>query len=195
VPESTSFEFGSQQSTVVPEEIGIILEVTPSINQDGFVRMSINPEISELSNRTTQISEDFESPIITRRNANTTVTVKDGQTIVLGGLISDRAEQRARKVPVLGEIPILGALFRSETKTTAKTELLIVLTPHVIMSPAEITAIDGLTNDEIDRLHVPDQVKDTIRKSVINGTGGLYDAEGRRIDVVDDQIAPQGSRP
>lgn len=172
LPESTSFDQGSQQSSVVPEDIGVILDVTPSINPDGFVRMVIKPEISELSARTTQISEDFESPIITRRTASTTVTVKDGQTIIIGGLISDRYERRDRKVPVLGDFPLIGPLFRSETVNTAKTELLIVLTPHVVTSPAEIGRVRSgeLTNEEIDRLSLPEEVKEQIRNGRFDQT-------------------------
>ena len=183
LPESTSFNLGSQQSSVVPEDIGIILEVTPSINPDGYVRMTITPEISELSARTTQISEDFSSPIITRRTATTTVTVRDGQMIILGGLISNRFERRDRKVPLLGDIPFFGALFRSSTETSKKTELLIVLTPHVSMSPTEIDRVDQITRDEIDRLSLTDEIKQQIRKNILDGTGGLYDAEGKRIDT------------
>jgi type II secretion system protein D len=179
VPESISFDLGSQQSSVIPEDTGVILEVTPSINPDGFVRMEINPEISELSSETIQISEDFETPIITRRNADTTVTVKDGQTIVIGGLISDRYEKRDNKVPFFGDLPLLGPLFRSENETSSKTELLIVLTPHVIHSPTEV---EYFTNEEIDRLSLPEAVKEQIRKSRLEGTGGIYDARGRRID-------------
>ncbi len=166
LPESTSFDQGSQQSSVVPEDIGVILEVTPSVNPDGFVRMEIHPEISELSARTTQISEDFESPIITRRTASTTVTVKDGQTVIIGGLISDRYERRDQRVPILGEIPIVGALFRSQQLSSAKTELLIVLTPHVVVSPAEVGRHDAqrLTDEEIDRLSLPQELKDEIRR-------------------------------
>jgi len=165
LPETTSFDQGSQQSSVEPEDIGVILDVTPSINPDGYVRMVIKPEISELSQRTTQISEDFESPIITRRTASTTVTVKDGQTVIIGGLISDRYERRNRKVPVLGDFPLVGPLFRSETVSSAKTELLIVITPHVVISPAEVGRLEAerLTNEEIDRLSLPEELKDQIR--------------------------------
>ena len=186
IAESTSFDVGSQQSSVVPEDVGVILEVTPSINPDGFVRMTIVPEISELSSETTQISENFESPIITRRTVTTTITVRDGQTIVVGGLISDRYETREEKVPFFGDIPLIGALFRGEFKESRKTELLIVLTPHVTMSPTELDRVDQITGDEIDRLTVPQRIKDQIRNSVLQGTGGLYDAEGNRLDSTDE---------
>jgi len=184
VPESTSFVQGQQQSSVVAEDIGIILKVRPSINPDGFVRMDINPEISELSQRTTQISENFEAPIITRRRANTTVTVRDGETIVIGGLISDRYEKRGNKVPILGDIPVIGFFFRRDIETVAKTELLIVITPHVVMSPSSLQVERGksLTNEQIDRLSLPDWMKDQIRKGELEGLEQLYDDEGRPIE-------------
>jgi len=184
VPESPSFVQGQQQSSVVAEDIGIILKVRPSINPDGFVRMDINPEISELSQRTTQISENFEAPIITRRRANTTVTVRDGETIVIGGLISDRYEKRGNKVPILGDIPVIGFFFRRDIETVAKTELLIVITPHVVMSPSSLQVERGksLTNEQIDRLSLPDWMKDQIRKGELEGLEQLYDDEGRPIE-------------
>jgi len=177
VPESTSFTNEQQFSSVVEEDLGIILNVTPQINPDGFVRMDIRPEISELLDRTTQISEDFQSPVISRRNADTVITVKDGQTVVLGGLISDRFERRLRQVPFLGDLPVLGRLFQSETETTTKTELLIVLTPHVVKSPAALSG--EMTDREIDRLSVPEDIKDQIRRGTIEGT--LFDEQGNPI--------------
>ncbi|UCD76487.1 MAG: hypothetical protein JSV91_06095 [Phycisphaerales bacterium] len=190
ITSSSVSESGQATSTIGPEDTGVILEVTPSINPDGFVRMSVSPSISNLSDRTTQISENFEAPIITKRTADTTVTVYDGQTVVIGGLIADRFERRDRKVPFFGDIPLIGALFRSHNETTVKTELLIVLTPHVIESPAELEVVDELTDLEIDRLTVPEHIKEQIRRSSLQGTGGLYDAEGNRLDKPDKPADP-----
>ena len=183
VPDQTSFDLGSQQTSVTPEDVGVILTVTPSINPDGFVRMVIQPEVSELSSETTQISEDFESPIITRRTLDTTVTVRDGQTIVIGGLISDRFERREQKVPILGDIPLIGELFKNRRETTTKTEFLVVLTPHVIYAPSEFGRIEELTTREIERLSIPEEVKQAIMEHVRQGTGQLYDAEGNIIPL------------
>ncbi|MHC4107887.1 MAG: secretin N-terminal domain-containing protein, partial [Planctomycetota bacterium] len=165
---STSLSDGGTQQTIVEFlDIGTILEVTPSINPDGFVRMVIMPEFLDLTNRTTQVSEDLEVPILTKRTATTTVTVRDGQTIVLGGLISDQYEQRERKVPFLGDIPLVGLLFRSELEETTKTELLIVLTPHVITSPAELSRVNYLTDREIDRLSLSAEQKASLRRGLV----------------------------
>jgi type II secretion system protein D len=170
---STLTDGGNQQTDVEYVDTGVILEVTPSINPEGFVRMTVAPEITDLTNRTTQVSETLEVPIFTKRTADTTVTVRDGQTIVLGGLISDRYEDRERKVPLLGDIPIIGLIFRSERRERAKTELLIVLTPHVIHSPSEISRVDGITWREIERMSLSEEDKEALRQSFIRDTGGL----------------------
>ncbi|MEM1185613.1 MAG: secretin N-terminal domain-containing protein [Planctomycetota bacterium] len=130
-------------------DVGIILNVTPSISVDGFVRMDISPEISQVTTRTTQIDEDFESPIITQRRVETTVTVKDGQTVVIGGLIQTIAEVRETKVPFLGDIPILGLPFRSYLQENTKTELLVILTPVVI--PGESPAAEFVQDELFDK--------------------------------------------
>ena len=187
LPDSIAFSSAGQQSAVTPTEIGVILRVVPTINPDGYVRMDIEPEISRLSRTSVQISEDFESPVIDRRRANTTVTVKDGQTVVIGGLISDRYERIEKKIPLLGDIPLIGAIFRNTSETIEKTELLIVLTPHVI-SNAGGTDRDRrsreLSDEMIDKLNLDQALIDQIRRGELEGLQGETDAEGRRIDSI-----------
>ncbi|MCP3904428.1 MAG: hypothetical protein GY715_12440 [Planctomycetes bacterium] len=183
-------ESGNTNTGTEEKEVGTILQVTPSINPDGFVRLSVEPEISNLTNRTTQISENLEAPIITVRTANTTVTVRDGQTIVIGGLISDRFERRVSKVPFFGDIPLVGALFRSESENSARIELMIVLTPHVIDSPTNAARVEQVTNDEIDRLTLPERVKEKIRQGSFDLSGGLFDAQGNPVKM---DIGPGGA--
>ncbi|MFG0283745.1 MAG: secretin N-terminal domain-containing protein, partial [Phycisphaerales bacterium JB039] len=130
-----------------PRDVGILLNVTPSISSDGFVRMDIAPEISQVSNRTTQISEDFEAPIITQRRVETTVTVRDGQTVIIGGLIQTIQDERETKVPLLGDIPGIGQVFRTRTRENVKTELLVILTPRVV---------PGGSQDQKSRLNIND---------------------------------------
>ncbi|MFZ9880419.1 MAG: secretin N-terminal domain-containing protein, partial [Phycisphaerales bacterium] len=184
LPSGVSFSSAGQQSSVTPEDIGILLKVTPSINPEGFVRMEIEPEISRLSLQTTQISENFNSPVVTRRRATTTVTVKDGQTVVIGGLISDRFERVDKKVPLLGDIPVVGALFRQFKENTSKTELLIVLTPHVVRSPASggVERAKDLAEEQLRKLNLPPALIDQIRKGELDGTGSRVD-DGRRTNV------------
>jgi len=200
VPESSSFTGTGQTNTdTIEKELGIILNVTPSINPDGFVRMTVEPHISSLTQRTTQINESLSSPVIDVRRAKTTVTVHDGQTIVIGGLISDRYERRDRRVPLLSEIPIFGELFKSHTELTAKTEFLIVLTPHVITSPSDYTRVDSITGEEVRRLTLPESVKRAIREGRFDLGDGIFDASGRPIEVDfgEDESAPplEGENP
>ena len=179
LPSGVSFSSAGQQSSVTPEDIGIILTVKPSINPEGFVRMQIEPEISRLSLQTTQISENFNSPVVTRRRATTTVTVKDGQTVVIGGLISDRFERVDKKIPLLGDIPLVGALFRQYKENSSKTELLIVLTPHVVRSPTEGggTRAADLTEEGVQRLSLPPALLEQIRKGQLEGKGQFEDGK------------------
>ena len=162
VPESIStFNTGSQSSTVTPEDIGIILQVRPSINPDGYVRLAIEPEISRLSepsSRRSPRTSGRRSSSVARRQ--TTVTVRDGETVVIGGLITEDFERRDMKVPFFGDIPLVGPLFRSEQESTRKTELLIVLTPHVISGGADAMAqrYRELSDGQIDRLSLPPEM-------------------------------------
>ncbi len=161
---------GNTRSDVSRRDVGIIMDVTPSINTDGFVRMVIEPEISTVSSQTTQISEDFVSPIINTREIQTNVTVKDGETIVIGGLIQTTKTERDTKVPFFGDVPLIGELFKSYETSNVKTELLVILTPRVIRSGSDdgVGELRALSRDEINLLSVPDSVKRQLRTNSIN---------------------------
>ena len=146
---------------------GIILNVTPSISSDGFVRMEIKPEISQHSAKVQNISADITAPIINTRAVDTVVTVKDGQSIVIGGLIQTIEEQRRTKVPGLGDIPLIGGAFRSKQTQARKTELLVILTPRVIpgqVDDADDDSGDAFNEATIERLEDPSAVEDYLRQ-------------------------------
>jgi type II secretory pathway component GspD/PulD (secretin) len=107
-------------------DVGVKLFVTPSINEDGFVTLRIRPEVSTV----TGYSEGI--PIVEKSETETSVMVRDGVTIVIGGLIKDEHRKIRNSIPLLGSIPILGIPFRSTHDSVAKTELVIFLTPHII---------------------------------------------------------------
>lgn len=153
---------GSTRSDVERKDVGIILDVTPSISSDGFVKMEIKPEISTVSNSVTPISADFQAPVINKRTVDTVVTVKDGQSVVIGGLIQSTEEKRKTKVPLLGDIPGLGMIFRTSKNTTRKTELLMILTPRVVMGrdAKSIQRIENTTDRAIERLADPTKVRE-----------------------------------
>jgi general secretion pathway protein D len=130
-------------NTVQYQDIGIILRVTPFITQDGLVEMIVSPEISSLSATTVPISNTVSSPVIDKRSADTVVVTPSDKTIVIGGLISTQTADRDNKVPILGDIPILGYAFKRKQKSDVKTELLIFLTPHVIRSTDDMAKATG----------------------------------------------------
>jgi type II secretion system protein D len=130
-------DYGNQTSTYEYENVGVILTVTPSISPDGTVKMTVEPEVSQLTSDTVEVSKDVKIPIISQRTARTTVSVQSGQSVLIGGLISTTDDSRSKKVPWIGNIPLLGALFRNKAYEVDRKELLIVLTPQVIMSSSQ----------------------------------------------------------
>lgn len=126
------------------EEVGIILKTTPIINDDGNITMVLNPEISDKTSdyslTVTQgsTSVPYTVPVIDKRSASTKVVVKDGQTLIIGGLIKEKSTKGETKVPLLGDIPFFGYLFKSKKDTMDKTELLIFISPSIIV-PEDFT--------------------------------------------------------
>ncbi|MEM9634944.1 MAG: type II secretion system secretin GspD [Pseudomonadota bacterium] len=111
------------------KDTGIILTVTPRVNDSGRVILDITQEVSDVV-RTT--SSGIDSPTIRQRKVTTTVVVNDGDSLALGGLIQKRDEITKSQVPVLGDVPVVGNLFKNKEDTERRTELLILITPHVI---------------------------------------------------------------
>ncbi|MFO0973528.1 MAG: secretin N-terminal domain-containing protein [Phycisphaerae bacterium] len=123
---------GQVNSQIEYQDIGVKLAVTPHINPDGFVYMKVKPEISQITPSTINVGNGIVAPIFSKRDAETTVVVKDSETVVIGGLITTSDQETESKVPVLGDVPGLGVLFRTTQRSKTKTELLIVLTPRVV---------------------------------------------------------------
>jgi general secretion pathway protein D len=132
-------------NTVTYQDVGIILRVTPFITQAGMVEMIVSPEISSLSATTVPISNTVNSPVIDRRSADTVVVTPTDTTIAIGGLISTQSTKTENKIPLLGDIPIIGYAFKRTERHDEKTELLIFLTPHVVNDPREL---GGLATQE-----------------------------------------------
>jgi type II secretory pathway component GspD/PulD (secretin) len=129
-------------------DVGIKLYVTPTINRDGFVTMKIKPEIS--SAKRTDITADgkiTQIPIVTTSESETMIMVKDGTTIIIAGLKKDQQEKEEKKIPILGDIPILNLFTKNKRTENIKTELVIFITPHVI-SGAEPLEYNSLTGDK-----------------------------------------------
>jgi len=131
-------------------DTGIQLRVTPTISRDGFVTMKIKPEISDSDMALLESGGEKTSvPIVTTSEAETTVTVRDGVTIIIGGLRKDKREKTVKKIPILGDIPGLGFLFRSTKDDVTQSDLVILLTPHIMSGEhtftdfAEVPPRDG----------------------------------------------------
>ncbi len=124
--------------------VGVILKVTPFITADNMVEMIIAPTISSIDpTLSVPISTGVTAPVIDIRSADTVAVTADGETIVIGGLIQDSKSSTVTKIPVLGDLPLFGALFRSTAKSLTKTELLIFLTPHIVQTTDELAALSG----------------------------------------------------
>jgi general secretion pathway protein D len=132
---------GQTVNTVQYQDIGIILRVTPFITKEGLVEMILSPEISALSDQTVPISNTVSSPVIDKRSADTVVVTPSGKTIVIGGLIASQKVEQVRKVPLLGDIPLLGWAFKRTVKKDTKTELLIFMTPNVVRDADEMARL------------------------------------------------------
>ncbi len=117
------------QVQVYKEEVGIKLEIRPNVNTDGYITTEITPEVSnvfQLIGTTTNI------PWVTRRTSTTTVRVKDGQSIIIAGLIGVNTKVTNHKFPFLGDLPIIGGLFRHKSENIKKTDLIIQITPRIL---------------------------------------------------------------
>jgi general secretion pathway protein D len=124
-------------------DVGVTLKITPQINERRFVKLKIFEEISRVVSETTQLSptQVVLAPTTTKRTAETNVQVRDGQTVVIAGLVGDNVDVSTTKVPCLGDIPIVGWLFKSESRNTTRTNLLIFLTPYIVATPEEADQI------------------------------------------------------
>jgi general secretion pathway protein D len=142
---------GGTTSTIQYQDIGILLDVTPHVNQDGLVVMDVAPQISSQSEQSLQLQTGVSSPVFNQRSASSHVGVRDGDTIVIGGLMQDQKTMTVTKVPLLGDIPYLGLLFQRDQVSKTKTELLIFLTPHVALAPAHLPA---MSEDEVKGLRL-----------------------------------------
>ena len=134
--QSTATGGGSILTSIERKDVGITLKITPQITSDDNVKLDIYQEISAVT-ETAGLNPNVVGPSTSKRSASTTVVVKDRETMVIGGLIRDNVTSATMKVPLLGDIPILGWLFKYKTTKVEKTNLMIFITPYVIKSEAE----------------------------------------------------------
>lgn len=136
-------QLGNQINTITYQPVGIIVNVTPHINPDGLVILDVAPQISQLTGTTVPIGNGISAPVIDNRSASSRVEIINGNTIVIGGMMQDQKTTTINKIPLLGDIPVLGELFKRSQISRSKTELLIFLTPHVAQRPETLKAMSA----------------------------------------------------
>ncbi|MDA8078396.1 MAG: type II secretion system secretin GspD [Nitrospiraceae bacterium] len=127
-------------NSIVRQDVGIILKITPQITEGDHVKLDIYQEISSVKNQSDALTVSI-GPTITKRSTKTAVVVKDNQTVVIGGLMQENDEEKVTKMPVLGDIPVLGWLFKTKSASKTKTNLIVFLNPHVIKEPERLAEI------------------------------------------------------
>jgi len=119
-------------------DIGILLEVTPSVGSDKeTITLTLRPEVSEATPNAFEFSGEVKLPKFTTRNLTTNVVIKNGDTIMLGGLIKETRTNVRTKTPILGDLPILGVLFRKDSDSVVRQNLLIFVTASIISRRGE----------------------------------------------------------
>jgi type II secretory pathway component GspD/PulD (secretin) len=149
--------------------VGVILKVTPFITEDGLVEMIVSPQISQIDptlsfpiSANANGTGTINAPVIDMRSADTVAVTPDGLTVVIGGLMQTTKTETVTKIPFLGDVPLVGNLFRRTQKSDAKSELIIFLTPHIVAAPTELAALSakekqrsdatkGLTEQELNK--------------------------------------------
>lgn len=134
----------AESETVDSVFAGILLDITPEIGNNGQITLKINPSISDTVNSQTSSSDTVRSipPDLVRRQIASVIKVKDGQHAILGGLISSKSGTTSNKVPLLGDIPLLGYAFQHEEKINTVEELVLIITPHIVNQTQDLSLKD-----------------------------------------------------
>ncbi len=158
----TTNSLGNVVSNYTFQDVGVVLTVTPRITANGNVTMDVVQSADDLQGFTS-----FNAPIINTRKASTTVSVADGATIVLGGIIRHTLTQTDKRIPFFGDLPILGNLFRSTDKTAGQTELMVFLTPHIVHTADAAARIRKVETERMSKSSQAD-----LKKIIKPGSGG-----------------------
>lgn len=132
--QALSPNFDNAFRTVQRQNVGIQLQVRPQINEGGLIKLILRQEVSSVAG---PVSNDNQELILNKREIETTVTVDDGQIIALGGLLDDNERRTIEKIPLLGDIPALGELFKSRSRSRVKTNLMVFIRPTILRSPED----------------------------------------------------------
>jgi len=137
----------TETETIQTITVGTVLSITPQIASSGLITLDITPAVSRLVRIETSASGNTNAPVIDIRQASSIVRVRDGATIIMGGLVQDNATSTRRKIPILGDIPLLGKAFTGKYDNSERTELVFFLTPRIIQDVATETSVKTASND------------------------------------------------
>jgi pilus assembly protein CpaC len=144
---------GLNAITIQFREFGVRLKFTPNILSDGTIRLKVAPEVSSLDFSNALTISGFLVPALSTRRAETEVELRDGQSFAIAGLLDNRLTTIASKVPGLGDIPILGKLFRSRSNNRSNTELLVMVTPRLVrpLAPGQVPPLPTFPKPFLDK--------------------------------------------
>ncbi len=145
---SSAVAGGLISRTITRQDVGVTLELTPQVMAGDRVRLDIRQEISTVTATAESVLVEI-GPTTNKREAMTSIIVENHQTVVIGGLISDETSQAERKIPLLGDIPLIGWLFKLQSKGLKKTNLMIFLTPHILEEAEDLDQIRQQKSDEM----------------------------------------------
>ena len=155
----------AQSVSVERKDVALTLRFTPQITEGEQVRLQVNQEITDLVDSTSSQSVgtvDEVGPTLTKRLLRNTVVAENGKTVVLGGLIRNNVKESITKVPLLGDIPILGWLFKRKTTSEAKTNLLVFITPKIIRNADDLEKVTSDASMKMDMSRLGDVASDTV---------------------------------
>ena len=138
--EALSQNFDNAFRTVQRQNVGITLEVRPQINAGGAIRLELRQEVSSIAG---PVSSSFQDLILNKREIETTITVDDGEIVGIGGLLDDNDRRTLDRIPLLGDIPVIGNLFRSRGRARARTNLMVFIRPTIMRSAADARAMSA----------------------------------------------------
>ncbi len=169
-------------SSIERKDVGITLRITPQITKGDYVKLDIYQEISSVKQDASDDILISVGPSTTKRSTRTSVVVKDNQTVVIGGLMEERDEENLAKVPILGDIPVLGWLFKTKSVSKKKTNLLIFITPHVIKDAEGLGSITKSKQKEFAK----------VENQYVEGEILVKFMEGVTNDAAEEIIAQEG---
>src|SRR5664279_1761515 len=124
-------------TSVQRQPVELKLKLTPSVNEDDLVRLDVDQQISDVTSQ----NYNGMGPATSKRSVKTTVVARDQQTVVIGGLMADRISEVVTKIPILGDIPVIGFFFRNTSKTVKKSNILIAITPYVVSDLSDLRRV------------------------------------------------------